>query len=304
MYAGVDMYCLLGAGGQGRVAPPALCQKRRDRGFWIDLRDLFISPTVCGLAAPLFFGRMFLSKPLGKGAIGKAVLLVIAGHAAGFSAVATATPLTSEPKGLYATVSAGASWPKPIRYDDSRLGPLLPIEGTVQADPGFAVDVGVGYDFGSLRSELTVVHRQGSIRQSSWTVGANELEVRPSNPLVTSNSVFASLYLDLPVNNRLVPYVGGGLGYTNVTSSSTELTLGAVSQSVGGWNNGMLGYQAKAGLAYRSSPRSDLFAEAVYQGSPAVSRDSLERSALNSWGCRFGVRYRFGPLGASAGVSQ
>lgn len=253
---------------------------------------------------PMFFRRLVLANLLGKGAMKKMALLVTAGQAAWLPAVATAAPLPSEPKGPYATVSAGASWPQPIRYDDSRLGPLLPIEGTVQVDPGFALDVGVGYDFGSLRSELTVVHRQGSIRQSSWTVGAYALEARPSTSLVTSNSVFASLYLDVPVNDRLVPYVGGGLGYTNVTSSSTDLTLGAVSQSVGGGSNGGLGYQAKAGLAYRSSPRSDLFAEAVYQGSPAVSRDTLERSALNSWGCRFGVRYRFGPLGASAGISQ
>jgi hypothetical protein len=65
----------------------------------------------------------------------------------------------------------------------------------------------------------------------------------------------------------------------------------------------MLGYQAKAGLAYRSSPRSDLFAEVVYQGSPAVSRDILDRSALTSWGYRLGVRYRFGGLGPSAGLS-
>ena len=231
-------------------------------------------------------------------------LVLMAGQAAGFWAGVSAAPLPPEPKGPYATLSAGASWPQPVSYNDSRLGPLLPIQGTVQADPGFAFDVGVGYDFGSLRSELTVVHREASVRSSSWSVGVNPVVASTSNPQVTSTSVFASLYLDLPVNDRLVPYVGGGLGYTNVTSSATDLTLGAVSQSFGGGSKGMLGYQAKAGLSYRSSPRSDLFAEAVYQGSPAVSRDTLDRSALNNWGYRLGVRYRFGALGPSAGLKQ
>ena len=248
-------------------------------------------------------GALALSGALGKGVVRSGALLLVVGQAAGLSAEAS-EPGPGEAKGLYATLSAGASWPQPIRYSDSRLGPLLPIQGTVEADPGFAFDVGVGYDFGSLRSELTVVHRQTSVRPSSWTVGVNPVEASTSNPLVTNNSVFASVYLDLPVNARLVPYVGGGLGYTNVTSSATTLTLGAVSQSFGGGSRSMLGYQAKAGLAYRSSPRSDLFAEAVYQGAPAASRDTQDRSSLTSWGYRLGVRYRFGSLGPSAGLSR
>lgn len=69
--------------------------------------------------------------------------------------------------------------------------------------------------------------------------------------------------------------------------------MGGNTASFGGGTRGLLGYQAKAGLAYRSSPRTDLFSEVVYQGAPGRSQDSVDRSALNLWGFRLGVRYRF-----------
>lgn len=213
---------------------------------------------------------------------------------------ATASPSTEQApaapagaRGGYATIGAGASWPQPVRYSDDQLGPLLPIDGTVLSNPGVALDLGLGYDFGALRSELTWVHRQTSVDSSTWSAGPFPLAASRNDATVTSNSAFASLYLDLPVNARLVPYVGAGLGYTKVSASPTTLTLGAFSQSFGGGSGGLFGYQAKAGLAYQASPHTDLFAEAVYQGAPARTQGSLERSALGSWGLRLGVRVRF-----------
>jgi len=211
-----------------------------------------------------------------------------------------------DPKGLYATVGVGVGWPQPVHYSDDRLGPLLPIRGEVLVNPGFAYERGVGYDFGRLRAELTWVHRQATFDSysSRWTVGPYPAIASRDNPQVTSNSGFASLYLDLPIQGtRLIPYLGGGLGYTALQSGSTTIQLRRFSSSFGG-SGSLVGYQAKAGLAYRSSPRTDLFAEAVFQGSRAHSEGSLERSALINWGFRLGLRWRFwGGLQAAAPVS-
>ena len=91
----------------------------------------------------------------------------------------------------------------------------------------------------------------------------------------------------------LIPYVGGGLGFTALESSPTTIRLRRFMSTFSG-NGNLSAYQAKAGLAFRSSPRTDLFAEAVFQGSPARTQGSLERSALLNWGFRLGVRWRFG----------
>lgn len=200
-------------------------------------------------------------------------------------------------RGFYTTTSAGAYWPQPVTFTETSLGPLLPIQGRVQGDAGFASELGLGHDFGRWRSELTLVRRRGVVESSTWQVGARLLPTPDDHPPLRSNSVFASLYLDLPVpETRLVPYVGGGFGYTALYSEPTTFQLGPNRVSIGGGNKGLLGYQAKAGLAYRSSPRTDVFAEGVLQGSPARTQDSLHRSALTSWGLRLGLRVRLGKV--------
>lgn len=202
-----------------------------------------------------------------------------------------------DPKGAYAVLGAGASWPQPVHYRDDRLGPLLPIRGEVLANPGFASELGLGYDFGRLRGELTSVHRQATIDAASsrWSVGPYPAAMLGAdNARVTSNSGLASLYLDLPVaGTRWVPYLGGGVGFTALEARTTTIRLGRLESSFGGSGN-LLAYQAKAGLAYRSSPRNDLFAEGVFQGAPSRTLGTLERSALINWGLRLGVRWRFG----------
>ena len=164
----------------------------------------------------------------------------------------------------------------------------------------------MGYDFGRLRGELSWVRRQATIDDagSSWTVGPFRPSVSRDSPKVSSNSGFASLYLDLPVSGtRLIPYLGGGLGFTALQTSPTTIQLRRFSSTFGG-SGKLPAYQAKLGLAYRSSPRTDLFAEAVFQGSPSRSQGSLERSPLINWGLRFGLRWRFGgPVKAPAPVT-
>lgn len=198
-----------------------------------------------------------------------------------------------EARGAYVSIGAGAGWPQPVHYSGTQAGGLLPIKGTVQNNPGFAGELGLGYDFGSLRTEISWVHRETSLESSTWSAGPYPLSTSGGDGQVSSNSGFASLYVDLPVNARLVPYVGAGLGYTRVSSSSTTVSLGPFSQTVGGGSNGLFGYQAKAGLAYQASPHTDLFAEAVVQGAPGRSQGSFDRSAFSNWGLRLGVRLRF-----------
>lgn len=218
---------------------------------------------------------------------------------AGPESPSAAVPLSGDrisamdPRGVYASFGVGVGWPQPVHYADDRLGPVLPIRGTVQVDPGVTTDLGLGYDVGWLRGELSWVHREAAIGSSEWSVGPFPA-VATGGGHVSSKSAFASLYLDLAQqDSRLVPYVGGGLGYTALHTSQTTIQLGGNTASFGGGTRGLLGYQAKAGLAYRSSPRTDLFSEVVYQGAPGRSQDSVDRSALNLWGFRLGVRYRF-----------
>jgi len=110
---------------------------------------------------------------------------------------------------------------------------------------------------------------------------------------VNTNSVMASVYIDIPTNSRWVPYVGGGLGYSNISwgAHRTALLGSSIIQNAG--SQGVLGYQAKVGLSYPANKKTDVFVEGVYQGISNFAIDTSNADPLNSWGARLGTRFRF-----------
>jgi opacity protein-like surface antigen len=105
--------------------------------------------------------------------------------------------------------------------------------------------------------------------------------------------VFVSAYVDIPTKSRFTPYIGGGLGYTNVGWGAYTTNFSGLQLSWLAGNQGVLGYQAKAGVSYQASAKTDLFLEGTYQGSKGFSVDGVNYDALNAFGVKVGARFRF-----------
>ena len=129
-----------------------------------------------------------------------------------------------DPKGFYATLGLGASWPQNVTGDTTVLG--VNVNGSVDLSGGFAGEIGAGYDFGPVRAELTYSYNRATLNSLSGTaLGINLGSTGISNGNVNTNSVMASAYVDIPTNSRWVPYVGWGLG-------SAEKALGRMPKDV------------------------------------------------------------------------
>ena len=246
--------------------------------------------------------------------------------AAAASAVAFAAPVraqeasTNKSTGFYATLGAGATWTDSVNYDESYSGAYSTgetysgnVNSTLNLGSGFAGEAGIGYDFGDIRAEVTYVYKaasMGNISASGSEAGTlfgvayslpYSLSFDGSGTLST-NSVLVSGYYDIPTKSKWTPYVGGGIGYTNVsypkTTGFSTLTIGGaqstVAVTVPSSSGGSFGYQAKVGLGYAVSNTADLFVEGVYQGSSTVTINTVDFDGLNSFGARAGVRIRFG----------
>lgn len=94
------------------------------------------------------------------------------------------------------------------------------------------------------------------------------------------NSVLASLCYGIPTKTRWVPYAGGGLGWTNVSTSemvynyNVALSFGGRSvgaSTVPGGAGNTFGYQAKIGVSCIASHGADLFVEWNHQGNARAS---------------------------------
>jgi hypothetical protein len=183
--------------------------------------------------------------------------------------------------GFYVTVGAGAAWPSSMNVRTRNFDPNF--NGDLNFGGGFSVDGGVGYDFGALRTELTYGYTRASINNSNF----NNENVDVSG-IINKNDVMGSVYLDVPFGSW-VPYLGGGIGYTNLSTPS--FTFDGV--RTGSSNKGLFGWQAKAGVAYVLNWNYDVFVEGTYSGAGGFSSDNLRYDSYNDFGAKLGFRYRF-----------
>lgn len=137
---------------------------------------------------------------------------------------------SADTKGFYATLGVGAAWPQNVTGDATVLG--IPVNGSYSLNGGFAGEVGAGYDFGPVRTELTYSYTNATLSSLSGTaLGINLGSTSISDGGVNTNSVLASAYVDIPTQSRWVPYLGGGVGYTNVSWGSYSATAFGVTVS-------------------------------------------------------------------------
>ena len=228
--------------------------------------------------------------------------------------------------GWYVTAGAGGSWAAAptLKRDDaittSRGHVEYQYSTPLVLGPGVALEAGVGFKFNNnLRSEITYLfnnystdyaHPVGTISYNGGPTRSQESSDQIDGS-VNTNSILANVYYDIPTNSRWVPYVGGGIGWTSVNVSDRVHNYysrsGAVgdlpgfvtvgSNKVDGGTAPALGYQAKIGLSYLASKSTDVYVEGVYLGNTAVNiggNDPQSIGALNTFGIKGGLRYRFG----------
>ena len=153
------------------------------------------------------------------------------------------SPLSAEEKtkGTYLVGSVGTG----VMNDIDFVG-----GGTVKFDPGFSGEIGLGYDFGSWRTELTY---------SSLTTTPEDA----SDIDVEVNSFLISAAYDWRADKKWQPYVGLGVG-----SSKIDINLAA---TVGGTNitagdDNIATAKLKLGVNYEASEDMDIYGELWGQG--------------------------------------
>jgi len=225
--------------------------------------------------------------------------------------------------GWYATFGSGFVSPQSPSTSLSVGG--VNFTGNIQQNTSYSGELGVGYDFGKIRTEFTYGYTP--ISSSNWNVnwsGGGSNAGSASAPVSTSynlNSFLFGAYYDIPTKSKWTPYIGGAIGpgvvsipALNVSGSLVNsITIGGntynnVSIKTNSTTENVFAYQAKAGLSYAASPETDLFVEAGYLGTSSLSTTPVITSSpsINAsippltigqnggFQAKIGFRYRFG----------
>jgi len=132
----------------------------------------------------------------------------------------------------------------------------------------------------------------GSPTQLGATVG--QVVAEPAGDQIKSTSVFANLYYDFNRNGKISPYLGAGLGYSDVSVTYSPSGVDIIDDSAGRFT-----YQLKAGATWSLSERIDVYGEAAYRATDDLElKNNLFPGTLNIENRQtvfsIGARYKFG----------
>ena len=182
------------------------------------------------------------------------------------------TPLSAEEKnkGPYFTGSIGSGQMNDIEFSAALGG------GTAEFDAGFSGEIGVGYDFGSLRTEFSYNSTNTPLD------GVTDVDV-------DVKSFLLSAAYDWRSDKKWQPYIGAGVG-----SSTIDLNLGA---TVGGTtltagDDNIATVKLKAGVNYEASEDIDVYGEIWGQGFDDFTIGLIQFTDVSVSGASIGLRVK------------
>jgi opacity protein-like surface antigen len=195
--------------------------------------------------------------------------------------------------GIYAVVRAGGSIAPKQKLDLNDLSASFPEDAKYKT--ALTGQVGAGYDFGRFRIEQTLGYTSNELNSKDLKSDGFSGDGR-----TRALSMTIAGYVDIPVTDRIVPYVGGGVGAARVETrlSSQNATTGATS-SFNGKDWGLM-WHADAGVGVRMSPKTTLEFGARYSQTSGLKYDGLNAAIktryepkLSSVSGTVGVRHVF-----------
>jgi len=169
---------------------------------------------------------------------------------------------------------------------------------TLDLDAGVNVEAAIGYKFDDFRADVSFGY--GTFANQGETVSSPAIgtAVFAGSGAVQFSTVMANLYYDMPIRlksgslSRWSPYVGGGVGWANVSFPNADCAC-YVSSS-----DNSFAWQAKAGLSYRATPGGAVFLEAGYFGTVNNSSSvDVAFGNFGTWRINIGWRQRLGDFG-------
>ena len=184
------------------------------------------------------------------------------------------TPLKAEDKGTYFVGSVGMGQMADIDIATSLGG------GQFEFDPGFSGEIGIGYDFGSLRTEFTY----NATNTDLTTVQGTSTDIG-----VDISTWMVSAAYDWRADKKWQPYISAGLGASTIEVNLAQ-TVGSVAVIVD--DDNITAFKLKAGVNYEASENLDVYGEVWGQAFDDFTIGTLQFKDCGMAGLSLGLRFK------------
>jgi len=193
----------------------------------------------------------------------------------GIVASSFATPVFAESKGFYFKGNVGVTDISDVTATVSS------VSATLEIDSGVSYGVGVGYDFGNdFRTEIGYDIITGDISKIAGTSASADID---------ASTISLSIFKDFSSDSKFTPYVGVGVGSTNVDIG----TLSISGTSYAGTDDSATSAALTLGTSYELNDSSAFFVEGNYRKVGDLTITGVEYSDISSLGANAGFKFTF-----------
>ena len=223
------------------------------------------------------------------------------------------TTLKADESNFYISGSGGIGFlnqAESEKKDYSVDGTTVSIGWELDLEDKFGYDIGIGYDLGKTRIEFNVNQQNTNVERTSVDAtysGTSAIVGVSTNGDADATSYLISINRDFPSDAGWVPYLGAGIGMSNITTKDVTLNTGTLGDALNvdlgtstilkGDSTTVLSYQLRGGIAKEISKKTDIFGEVSYlgtEGNTAGSGDTeIKWKGINVIGTKIGFRYKF-----------
>ena len=188
--------------------------------------------------------------------------------------IASFTPLNAEEQGTYFVGSIGAGQMADIDIATSLGG------GDFEFDSGFSGEIGIGYDFGKLRTEFTY----NATNTDLTTVQGTTTDIG-----VDVSTWMVSAAYDWRADKKWQRYISAGIGQSTIEVDLAK-TVGSVATIVD--DDNITAFKLKTGVNYEATENLDVYGELWGQGFDDFTIGTLEFEDCGMTGVSLGLRYK------------
>jgi opacity protein-like surface antigen len=193
-------------------------------------------------------------------------LLVALASVTLLASVASAAGAPYPPMHPYFSVHVGGTWLQDadVDFDDPDF-----FDDEIEFDSGFNVGGAFGYDYGMARLEIELAHRQNDVD----TIKVDLLDFKGDGDF-SATSVMLNGYWDFETGSPVVPYIGGGIGFANVSANNVKFFENGVRVRYVDDDDNVFAYQLAAGIAFAIAPPLTLDLGYRFFGTSTVELDA------------------------------
>ena len=205
-----------------------------------------------------------------------------------------APTFAEESKDFYFSIGGAQTYINDVEGDTTISGTKYDLDSDIDSDFGYELEFGKQIDNWRLGVSYGITSpQQKNVSAENASTGVGVVASISPKPTFDVESLMFNVYRDFPNQGKFTPYVGIGLGSTNIKMQTYTTTVAGTDVVVTDDGRDLFTWDIKGGVTYSLNDTTDLYGEVVYANTDSFDEDNINYDGIKATNLMAGVKFKF-----------